>query len=309
MFQPAWWLTNPHLQTLWGPLVRRLPPYPYRWQRLELPDNDFIDLAWTVRNNGPLVIIIPGLESRLQTSAYAQGLLQSIDQQGWRGVMIHHRGCSGVPNRLARSYHQGNTQDFNYFINQLSDIPRFVVGYSLGGGILLKWLGEQGNQAPLIAAVAVSVPFQLDPTARHLETSLGGFYQWRLLAQLKKNYQRKFKLDNGPISFNQLTKIHTFRQFDDQITAPLHGFANVDDYYQQASCRQYLPSIKKPTLIIQARDDPLMPPTVIPTASELSATTELEVSQRGGHVGFISGRWQAKYYLESRIIEYFQQYC
>jgi predicted alpha/beta-fold hydrolase len=314
MFQPASWLTNPHLQTLWAPLIRRVPPYPYRWERFELPDGDFVDLAWTARNDGPLVIILPGLESLLYSSPYLKGLLQTLDQQGWRGVVMHFRGCSGVPNRLLRSYHSGDTDDINYLSNYLSNkmkgTPLFVVGYSLGGNVLLKWLGEQASKVPLTAAVAISVPFQLHPTACHIKKSLGGFYQWGLLRHMKRNYRRKFNLHQGPISLTQLAKIKTIQQFDEQITAPLHGFANADDYYQQASCRQYLPWIKKPTLIIQARDDPFMPPSVIPSSGELSPTTHLEVSDKGGHVGFVSGRWpwQVKYYLELRIIQFLSQY-
>lgn len=308
-FRPAWWLRHPHLQTLWPYLTRKLPPHPYRHQRLQLPDSDFVDLAWTAGESGPIVIVLHGLESSLR-SPYAGGILQAIHQQGWRGVLMHFRGCSGVPNRLPRSYHSGDTGDLAFLVQTLRNsephTPLLAVGYSIGGNVLLKWLGEQGASAPLTAAVAVSVPFELDKTERHIEKSLGGFYQWRLLRRMKRAYRRKFTNKNGPVPLTELAKLKTFRSFDDKITAPLHGFAGVDDYYQRASSRQYLRHIRTPALIIHALDDPFMTPAVVPSPEELSDTIDFELTKKGGHVGFVTGRWpwRAEYWLEKRIVEY-----
>lgn len=313
-FRPAWWLSNPHLQTLWPVLIRKLPLPPHRRERLELPDGDFIELVWVPGDpQKPLVIILHGLEGSLY-SPYVKGILHAIHQQHWCGVLMHFRGCHGGPNRLPRSYHSGETGDLAFLVRTLPKTklsrPLFAIGYSLGGNVLLKWLGEQGSQASLTAAAAVSVPFELNKVAVHIEKSLGGFYQWWLLRHMKRTYQIKFKEKPGPVSLAELPKLKTFHAFDNKITAPLHDFVDVDDYYQQASSRQFLSQIRIPTLIIHALDDPFMCPTIVPTPEELSNTIHMELTQQGGHVGFVSGRWpwQAEYWLETRIMQYFQKY-
>jgi hypothetical protein len=182
-----------------------------------------------------------------------------------------------------------------------------AVGYSLGGNALLKWLGETGADAPLHAAVAVSVPFMLDSTARRLRAGGSRLYQNHLLRALKRSYRHKFRrrLD-GPVTLTELRALRDFYAFDDRITAPLHGYADVHDYYARASCRPYLRCIRIPTLILHALDDPFMGPEAAPTADELSPSVRLEISPHGGHVGFVGGRWpwRAEYWLERRISEF-----
>lgn len=308
LFQSAWWLTSPHAQTLWPVLCRVRPRLPIRRERLELPDGDFLDLDWTDNNDGKLlVLIVHGLEGSSH-SHYVRGLMAAIVNRGWCGVVMHFRGCSGQPNRLARSYCAGDTADIDYVVNQLRQryptLPLAGVGYSLGGNALLKWLGQIKSNSPLRAAVAVSVPFLLDAAARRLNQGFSRLYQWFLLRELKRGYRAKFRRrTDAPVALDQLATLRSFYAFDHHITAPLHGYANVSDYYARASCRSSLRHICVPTLIVQASDDPFIAADAIPDAAELSPHVRLELSQNGGHVGFVGGSWpwRASYWLEQRI--------
>lgn len=306
-FRPAWWLPGGHLQTLWPALLRYRPRPVLRRERLELPDGDFIDLDWTGEGDGPIVVVLHGLEGS-SDSGYARGLLQAAHQHGWRGVVLHFRSCSGEPNRLAKSYCAGDTGDLNLVVELLCrrepDVPLTAVGYSLGGSVLLKWLGEQGERAPLAAAVAVSVPFLLERAARRMTQGLSRLYQWHLLRACKANYRDKFRYRSAaPAALDELAALGNFYRFDDRITAPLHGYSGVADYYERASCRQYLRGIQVPTLILHALDDPFLLPEAVPDESELGPGVTLELSQRGGHVGFVAGRIPGRphYWLEERI--------
>ena len=312
-FKAAWWCRGPHRQTLWPSLIRRKPQVALKRERLGLPDGDFIDLDWTSNTSGPIVVVLHGLEGS-SNSGYVRGLLKAIALCGWRGVVMHFRGCSGEPNRLARSYHSGDTGDLAYLIQLLHQraphTPLAVVGYSLGGNVLLKWLGEVGKQAPLQAAVAVSVPFLLHHAAARLEKGLSRIYQWSLLRRMCRAVSEKRQKINLPITIDDLSAPRNFRDFDEHITAPLHGFNGADDYYAASSSRRYLKQIAVPTLIVHARDDPFMTEAVIPGPDELSETVELELYPHGGHVGFVSGAWpwRARYWLEERIPDYLAKY-
>jgi predicted alpha/beta-fold hydrolase len=306
-FKPAWWLPGPHLQTLWPVLVRRQPRPSLRRERLELPDGDFLDLDWAQGNEGPIIVILHGLEGSSQ-SGYAQGLLHTVAARGWRGVVLHFRGCSGEPNRLAPSYNAGHTHDLAYVIACLCHreplVPLACVGYSLGGNVLLKWLGEVGREAPVQAAVAVSVPFLLELATRRLGQGFSRLYQAYLLYHLRASYRGKRHLQAQlPVPIEDMARLKDFYRFDDQVTAPLHGYVDAHDYYTRASCRPYLKAIRVPTLILHALDDPFMLPEAVPTAAELADSVILELSLHGGHVGFVTGPspWRAVYWLERRI--------
>ncbi|MBP9763692.1 MAG: hydrolase [Gammaproteobacteria bacterium] len=317
-FKPAWWLRNPHLQTLWAALLRPKIKLSIRSERLELADGDFLDLAWVGGGFGPRVLILHGLNGNIG-SPYARGILQAINNRGWRGVFMHFRGCSGEPNRLAQSYHSGETRDLQAVITELihrePNSPLFAIGYSLGGNVLLKWLGEIGESnvdSPLKAAVAVSIPFELAKTAEHLKTGFSRLYQWHLLRELSAYHHRKFKDLPKPSAINHVdvTQLKTFWEFDNAITAPLHGFKNADDYYEKSSSRQYLAKIKTPTLILHARNDPFTTLNALPEVHEVSKHVSLEFSEDGGHVGFVSGKypWKPIYWLEERIMDYLESY-
>ncbi len=305
-FRAPWWLRSAHLQTLWPALLRSGPHPALERERLELPDGDFLDLDWRARERtAPLVLVLHGLAGSSR-SPYARGMLEALAGRGWNAAVMHFRGCSGEPNRLDRSYHSGETGDLDRVIETLARrrYPALAcVGYSLGANVLLKWLGERGAGAPLAAAAAVSVPFVLACAAERLERGLSRLYRWYLLRDLRRDLRRKFSDRNAPIDLEAACTARSFRDFDERVTAPLHGFAGAEDYYARSSCRPYLAAIRCPTLIVQAADDPFLEPSAIPGADELPAAVRLEVSRHGGHAGFVTGPlpWRPRYWLEERI--------
>ena len=320
-FSPAWWLKNTHLQTIYGSLIRRPPALQLRRERLETPDHDFIDVDFYGEGDLPLVILLHGLAGSSQSN-YIKGLQPILLQQGFRSVALNFRGCSGEFNRTSRCYHSGETGDIDFLYRTLRqrepNILMSAIGFSLGGNVLLKWLGEQGTQLNLFAAIAVSVPFVLSECASKLDTGFSKLYRANLLAELKDYVHLKTQhlislgLDKEADILKQLgnlDKINSFWQYDDRVIAPLYGFKNVEDYYTQSSSRQFLHAIKVSTLLIQAKDDPFMISSVIPSLSELSSSISLEVTDAGGHVGFISGFHPLKptYWLEQRIPEFLNQ--
>ncbi|MGW8309581.1 MAG: hydrolase [Thiogranum sp.] len=310
-FRPAWWLPGAHLQTLYPTLFRGYRPPPLRRERIELPDGDFLDIDRGPRHDGPLVLLLHGLEGSIR-SHYAAGLMASLDRCGFEVVLMHFRGCSGEPNRLPRSYHSGETGDLATLLGLLHarhpERHVFTIGVSLGGNVLLKWLGENPQQPLVQRAVAISVPFELNKAALRLQSGLSRLYQAHLLRKLRRSTRVKAALMSMPVSVNRLDEIRTFRAFDHQITAPLHGFAGVDDYYRRSSSRQFLKQIRTQTLILHALDDPFMTPDSVPGPEELGSGVTLELSEHGGHVGFIGGPWpwRARYWLDSRVCRYFR---
>lgn len=315
-FIPASGLGNPHLQTLWGPLWRKKNRIERQRERVWLADGDFLDLDWFGPHelNTPLVLVLHGLTGS-SNSPYVVGLQQAIAQEGWASVALNWRGCSGEPNLLSRSYHSGASEDLASVIAHLRAkrplAPLYAVGYSLGGNVLLKYLGESGVNSDLQGAVAVSVPFRLDECADRIGMGFSRVYQRHFMREMVtyvKEKQRHFK-DEGISeglaelsALGSLENMRTFWDFDGRVTAPLHGFADAKDYYRRASSRYYLGDIRTPTLIIQAADDPFVFRHSLPEPEELSATTEFELQEKGGHVGFVDGSLKNPgYYLERRI--------
>jgi len=311
-FRPAWWCRNPHLQTLWPVFFRRRRP-PLRRERLELPDGDFVDLDWTLNDSGPIVILFHGLEGGSK-SHYARAMLDVLPRHGLRAVLMHFRGCSGEPNRLARAYHSGDTGDIDHLVRTLRTrephTPLAAVGYSLGGNALLKWLAEQGEAAPVRCAVAVSVPFLLHESSGHLNRGFARVYQWRLLKSLKESIRRKSGCHALPVTADELDKMKSFFEFDDRITGPLHGFRDALHYYTASSSRQYLQRVRIPTLVVHAADDPFMPASVIPKTDELSPAIVFALHAHGGHVGFVHGRlpWRPRYWLDRAIPAWIEKF-
>ncbi|MCK4743361.1 MAG: hydrolase [Sulfuriflexus sp.] len=303
-FKPAWWLSNTHAQTLWPSLLRRPIQLQLRRERIELPDGDFVDLDWGENKSGPLAIIFHGLEGSGKSN-YVRGMMRSLTQHGWQTVVMHFRGCSDEPNRLARAYHSGDTGDISYVIKQLHErMPdSFIaaIGYSLGGNALLKWIGETEKNINLNAAVAVSVPFDLDNAAHTLRHSGNGIYQNHLLKNLKQTVLDKRDLLESHIDIESALQSKNFHEFDHRVTAKLHGFTGVDDYYAQSSSKQYIHAIRTPTLILHAEDDPFLDKSTIPAEIEIPDSVTLELSKHGGHVGFIDSQG---YWLERRIPDF-----
>ena len=306
LFKPSWWLSNAHFQTIWQTFFRKQPEVLTQRERFVLQDGDFIDLDWVGYEGGPIVLVLHGIAGNIE-SAYAKGMLRTIADNQWHGVFMHFRGCSGEPNRLSRSYHSGETGDLNYIVTQLQKrYPKksiAAVGFSMGGNVLLKWLGETGEKNPLVGAVAVSVPLELEKSADHINKGLPRIYQWWLLRDLRELMVRKFKKATpGSIKVEDIEQIRTFWDYDNTITAPLHGFTDAHDYYTKSSVRQYLKKIQTPTLILHASDDPFMAKDSIADDQDLSAKLTFELSDFGGHVGFVAGTpWKPVYWLEERI--------
>lgn len=310
-FRPAWWLRNRHLQTIVPNTFRGLPQLALRRERVELPDGDFVDADWTSGSKGPIVVLLHGLEGS-RDSRYAAWTLKRVHDAGYRGVLLHFRGCSGEPNRQANGYHSGHTADFDHFIRRLRqrepDTPLAAVGYSLGGNALLKWLGEHPQEALLRTAVAVSVPFRLDICADAINRGSARIYQEHLIRRMRQSAKRKLHLIRESGLDPDIARLRTFRQFDETLTAPLHGFRDADDYYAQSSSAGFLQFITTPTLVLHALDDPFMTPAIVPDERELSAAVTLELSEGGGHVGFVGGRWPWRpvYWLEERVLAHLE---
>ena len=315
-FAPAWWLPGGHLQTLWNPFFRRAVELPRRRERLWLADGDFLDLDWCGPHDlkAPLVLILHGLTGSSR-SHYVLGLQARLAAEDRPSVAINWRGCSGEPNLLPRAYHSGASDDLAEVIAHLQRsrplAPLLAVGYSLGGNVLLKYLGETGGAAPLQKAVAVSAPFRLDQCADRIGIGFSRVYQAHFMREMVgylKDKQQQFSRQGAAEHLAALQRLgslkglRTFWDFDGRFTAPLHGYADANDYYRRASSRYFLPAIRVPTLLIQAEDDPFVFRHSIPDVQELSATTILELHRNGGHVGFVEGPpTRPRYYLERRI--------
>lgn len=315
-FRPALGLGNPHLQTLWGPLWRPTVHLQRPRERLWLADGDFLDVDWygPHTTDAPLVLVLHGLTGS-SNSPYVAGLQRALAAQGWASVAINWRGCSGEPNLQVRSYHSGASDDLAEVIEQLRArrpcAPLYAVGYSLGGNVLLKYLGETGAESRLQGAVAVSVPFRLDQCADRIDQGFSRVYQahfMRAMLAYVRDKQARFVKEGQRDglaklqSLGSLDKMRTFWDFDGRVTAPLHGFADAQDYYRRSSSRYFLGAIGTRTLIIQAKDDPFVFAHSLPTPDELAAGTTFEQHERGGHVGFVDGSLRhPTYYLERRI--------
>ena len=320
-FTPARWLKNRHGQTIY-------PSLPWAWrsrpklrrQELDLPDGDVTAVDWLVAGDAlpgtaPLLVILHGLEGSADSS-YARMLMDAALVKGWRSCVLHFRDCGDYRNRLPRRYHAGETNDLQYFLEKLQETvesaensgPVVAVGYSLGGNVLLKYLGEAGDDTLLRAATAVCVPLNLHECADALNIGFSKLYQRYLLKRMKESVTRKFDEHTAAFDWDKAMSARTFAEFDDWVTAPLHGFENMQDYYDRCSSVHFLKDIERPTLVINALDDPFMTKDVIPADDKLSEYVTLEVAQAGGHVGFIDGGtpWRPSFYLPGRIIGFLE---
>lgn len=294
-FRPAWWLVNPHLQTLWAGLLGRPKLPETRHERLELSDGDFLDLNWLDASSeeAPLVLIFHGLQGSIR-SPYVGRTLNALKERGLRALFVHFRSCSGEPNRLARGYHAGDTGDIAEVINMArARNPRTrlgAMGFSLGGNALLKHLGEAGQAALIQAAVAVSVPYDLSACSSRLNGGFSRVYRGWLLGMIFRSVRTKRALlEEAGVDVDAVIASKTLRELDERLIAPLHDFEDADDYYARSSCRPFVKEITCPTLLIQGIDDPFLRPGIVPEESECGPWVERHFSPRGGHVGFLEG--------------------
>ena len=295
-FRPSWWLPGPHAQTLGARMLRPKNGLAHRRERWTTVDDDFLDLDFV---EGPglrddvLVILLHGLEGSTG-SGYMLEIARRLAGNGIASVGVNFRSCSGELNRGRRLYHSGETTDLRWVVDRLreQDPARRLaaVGVSLGGNVLLKYLGENGSSAPLVAAAAWSVPFDLAAGARFMEHGFARQYVGRLLRSLKAKVRVRRDELGRFLDLERTLRARTFWEFDDAATAPLHGFAGADDYYHRSSSAGFIPKITVPTVIIHSRDDPFLPADAIPEAAMRAnpAVTPM-ISDRGGHVGFVAG--------------------
>lgn len=310
-FSPAWWLKSPHLQTLWPHYFRHPVSLKTRDERFELIDGDFIDAQWVGPKEGPIVIVLHGLEGSIQ-SIYANAMLAAICKQGWRGLFLHFRNCSQNVNRMDLTNHIGDTLDIMNILSIIRhrepDVHLGCIGFSFGANVLLKLLGQMGSRCKIQGAACVSPPFKLDVCSLyHKKSIMCKVYEQRLVHYMKRSILRKFKdRDTPPVDLKQMSGCHNFRSFDKVVTAPLHGFSDIDAYYKDSSSYYYISGVKTPTLIIHALDDPLIPLEAIPKLSEFSSYIIPEYYSHGGHLGFVSGNkiGTAEYWLEKRVINF-----
>jgi predicted alpha/beta-fold hydrolase len=328
-FRPAWWVPGPHAQTIWGSFTRSRRLVRFRRELLETPDGDELVLdhadgseAKAKAKGSPRVILLHGLEGS-SYSVYVQGLAREINRRGWSATALNFRSCARdpanlrrmLPNRRARLYHSGETEDLDFVVRTLaargaeSGTPLFAIGTSLGGNVLLKWLGEHPGQREVAAAVALSTPYDLAASDRHLDSAIGRLYVRNFLRTLRGkalDATRRFPEAAARIDVGRTLAARTFWEFDDAANAPLHGFAGADDYYARASSLGYLSRVTTPTLCLSAEDDPFLPREALARARAIAARAiAFGVTPRGGHIGWIDGPpWRPGYYAERVVIDW-----
>jgi len=293
-------------------VARRHRPGAVRRERFDTPDGDFVDVDWCGERPGaPLLLVLHGLEGTLR-SHYVGGLFRLAAARGWRAGLVYFRSCSGELNRLPRFYHSGDTGDLDHVLRVLTErepaLRAGVVGISIGGNVLLKWLGEQGETAPksLAGAVAISVPFDLAACARVMDRGLQRrLYTASFMRSFRVKTRAKARVHPGFVDLAGALRARTFAAYDRAVTAPLHGFADEVDYWTRASSGPYLARIRRSTLLIGALDDPFVPPASLPDPGTLPPTVQAEFVPHGGHVGFVEGwPWRATSWAERRAVDF-----
>lgn len=304
-------MRNPHLQTIWGKIFPRRLTHSTRVERLDTSDGDFLDIHHLdAREAAPILVLLHGLEGTIR-SHYIQALLGEARRREWRAAVLIFRSCGGELNRARRFYHSGETTDIDFALNHLlkafPESEIVLAGVSLGGNVLLKYLGEQGNNIStrVKGAVAASVPFDLSRAARFIDEGFSRVYQKRFMDSLKAKAIAKLEAYPDLVSREALDSAVTMVEFDDSFTAPIHGFRDAEDYYSKSSSLGWIDRIRINTLLLSAVDDPFLPPDVLADVREVAAANpalQLEFTPHGGHVGFVGGRnpFKPVYYLEQR---------
>jgi len=320
-YTPAWWVPGAHLRTLWGKLVRRAPHVETHRELWTTPDGDELEIR---RLDAPLdrgrasvvprLLLLHGLEGTIE-SVYLRGTLAEARQRGWAADVLIFRTCNGAMNRARRMYHSGETTDLDFVVRRLVREhpmqPLVIAGFSLGGNVLLKWLGELGDEVPeqVRGAATVSVPYDLERGSRHIEHGFARVYGRHFLRTLRAKARAKLSAHPGLFDGDALERALTLYDFDEAVTAPVHGFQSATDYYSRSSSMHFLHRIRRPTLLLSARDDPFLPPNVlddVAIAAHGNYCLHVEIHESGGHVGFVSGRnpFRPLYYAEWRIIDF-----
>jgi predicted alpha/beta-fold hydrolase len=333
LYRAPLWLPNRHIQTIVPSLFARRPVIAFRRERWDTPDGDFIDLDWVVHDgqaaagttrapasppqvpasDAPLFVLFHGLEGS-STSHYAVALMAAAREYGWHGVVPHFRSCSGPMNRLPRFYHLADSNEVDWILRRLRAThrgPIVAAGVSLGGNVLLRWLGEQREDAaPVIsAAAAISTPIDVHAGGRALSQGFNMLYTRSFLKTLKQKAEQKLGQFPGLFDRDAMLASRTMYDFDNVVTAPLHGFRNTEDYWSRATTRPLLPGIAVPTLVLNARNDPFLPADALPARHEVSAAVELDQPRHGGHAGFMTGPFPGRIdWLSRRVLGYLERH-
>lgn len=309
-YQPPFIFRNNHLNTIYPSLFRKVKGVEYNRERIETPDDDFIDLDWSTVGSKKLVIVLHGLEGSADR-AYVRGVVKRLNDQGWDGLGFNFRGCSGEDNRQARSYHSGETEDLDLIIQKVKKMDVYkqvaIVGFSLGGNVVLKYVGERGaNLDSLIThAIGISVPCHLESGSAQLSQWYNKIYMNRFLVTLKEKAEDKRSLIEHLVDFEKIHGSKDFYGFDHHLTAPINGFESAIDYWTKSSSKQFLPNIKIPTLMINAIDDSFLGEESYPRAlAKDHPFFFLETPKYGGHVGFAGTDSKGYYWTDNRVVEF-----
>jgi uncharacterized protein len=312
-FSPPPYLRGGHLQTILPSVLRRVPDVEYERERITTPDGDFLDLDWSRAGHRRLVVISHGLEGS-SSRAYVRGMVRAVGRAGYDALAWNYRGCSGEPNRMLRSYHSGASDDLAVVLDHVATLAEHdevaLIGFSLGGNITLKYLGETGDAAhPLVrAGVTFSVPCDLASSAHRLAERANAIYMRRFMTTLRAKMRAKASLLPATITLDGIDDVRTFLEFDDRYTAPIHGYRDGPDYWERASSRPLIPGIRRPTLLVNALDDPFLTPECFPfEEARASEYFHFEAPAHGGHVGFMEGF--GSYWSERRAVEFLAAYC
>ncbi|MEN8119457.1 MAG: alpha/beta fold hydrolase [Bacteroidota bacterium] len=315
-YKPPFLFRNYHMNTIFPALFRKIKKIDYQRMRISTPDDDFLDIDFSKADSNSLVIIIHGLEGNAG-KPYMKGLVRSMNNADIDAVAINLRDCSGKPNRKYYSYHSGKTEDLETVIKFIIENYKYkkiyLAGFSLGGNLVLKYVGERGNKInPIIkAAIGISVPCDLKATAYNFLKKDNWLYQKRFILSLRKKALNKLKLFPEYQHLEKgIKKSKTFLEFDNLVTAAANGFKDAEDYWKQSSCKQFLTSIRIPTLLISALDDPFLPKECYPyEEAEQNPNFYFETPKYGGHVGFINGYPLSKeLWSEKRVLEFFSDF-
>jgi hypothetical protein len=311
-FRAPYLLQNGHVQTILPVLLPRRISVRYDRRWLELADGDFLELDWSRRNSRKLAIVTHGLEGGTNGS-YIRGMVSAVNDAGWDALAWNFRGCGSELNRLVRFYHSGDTGDLSQVIHhaalQYDEIV--LIGFSLGGNVTLKYLGESPAHAKIVATAAISVPIDLTSSARALDQRLGNrLYLRRFITSLVAKVEAKARHYPEELNIEGARSIRTFREFDDRYTAPIHGFRDAAEYWECSSARRYLGGITVPTLLLSARNDPFLTPECFPFAeAEASRQLYLEAPESGGHVGFLDLANGLQPWSERRVVAFLTTTC
>jgi uncharacterized protein len=309
-YTPPLLCKSPHVQSIFPVFCRPIERIAYTRERLDTPDGDFLDLDWSPVDSQNLVLAIHGLEGSSR-SRYMHGLVRAFNRRGWDGAALNLRGCSGEVNRLPRFYHAGATEDVAHVIEHIQRTRAYraiaLVGFSMGGNLVLKYLGEQASALaePIRAAAAVSTPCDLASSASKLARPQSFLYMNRFILAFRRKIRAKKRVMPGRIDDRGFHKIRTFKQYDDRYTAPLNGFQDAEDYWAKNSAKPLLAHITIPTLMISALDDPMLAPASFPLEeARRNPRLFLELPRHGGHSGFIQFDASGEYWHETRIAEF-----